>query len=105
MVALREVRRRSIDLRERNHRRIAHRKTADFARGRQILLEERGRDLQYVGDVVEAVAFVVGGEQFGDIDVEVEKVANRVTVLGPIETMQRRASRVRFGERYAINRC
>ena len=42
-----------------SRRRIADRSRADDARGRDVLIEERRRDLQYAGHIVEAVGFVV----------------------------------------------
>ena len=37
---------------------------------REIALEQRRRQLQHAGDVVEAVARIVGRQQLGDVDVE-----------------------------------
>ena len=67
----------------------AHGQAADLARGRQVLLEQRRRDAQHAGDVVEPVALIVGGQQIGDVDFEVEQVANRVAVFGPVQPMDR----------------
>src|SRR5262249_60413254 len=40
--------------------RQAYGNTADFLRSREIALRERRRDLQHAGDVVEAIACIVG---------------------------------------------
>ena len=44
-------------------RRRADREPADLVRGREIALEQRRRQLQHAGDVVEAVARVVGRQE------------------------------------------
>src|SRR2546430_5205468 len=45
-----------------------------------------------ISDIVEAVADVVGRQQLRDIDVEPQQIANRIGVLRPVETMERRTS-------------
>ena len=77
-------------------RRRADREPADLVGGREIALEQRRRQLQHAGDVVEAVARLVGGQQLGDLDVEVQQVADRVAVLGAVQAVERlRAAGVR----------
>jgi hypothetical protein len=61
---------------------------ADDARSRDVLLEERRRDLENVRDVVEAVALVVLRQKRLDVHVEREQIGDRVRVLGSIQTMQ-----------------
>ncbi len=79
-------------------RRRADRQAADLVGRREIALEQRRRQLQHAGDVVEAVARLVGRQQLGDLDVEVEQIANRVAILGAVQTMERLgAARVRIG--------
>ncbi len=47
----------------------AHRQPANLARRRQIALEQHRRHAQRLGDVVEAVAFVVGRQEPGSVNI------------------------------------
>ena len=67
----------------------ADRQAADLARGRQILLEQRRRDAQHAGLVVEPVALVVGRQQVGDVHVQVQQVADGIAVLGAVQAVHR----------------
>ena len=64
---------------------VADREARDLRRRRQVLLEQRRRHAQHVRDVVEAVAFVVGRQELGRVDLEAEQVADRVAVLGAVQ--------------------
>ena len=77
------------DLRHGPERWIADRQAADFARRRQVALGQHRRDGQNVGDVVETVTRIVGRKQQIRVDIEREKIADRVGVLGPIQPMNR----------------
>ena len=68
--------------------RAAERLAADLAGGRQVLLELRLADAQHAGDVVEAVARVVGRQQRGDVDVYGQEIPDRVAVLGAVEPVE-----------------
>jgi hypothetical protein len=57
---------------------------AHLARRPEILLEERRRNAQHAGDVVEAEALVVRRQQARPVDLQVEQVADGVAVLGAI---------------------
>ena len=46
--------------------------------GGQVLFEQRRRDAQHAGDVVEAVALVIGRQEVHDVDLQVEQVAHGV---------------------------
>ena len=70
VVLLRVVGRNAIGQRRTTSLSNADRQAADLARGRQVLLEQRRRDPQNVGDVVEPVALVVGRQQSSDVDLE-----------------------------------
>ena len=72
---------------------VADRHPRDARRRRGVRLEQRRRDRQRAGDVVEAVARVVRRQQRRDVDLEVEQVANRVGVLGPIQPVQHHRAR------------
>src|SRR6187431_427833 len=85
------VRRSSIDLRNRNERRIPDGHSADLASRGEILLEQRWGDLQYVRDVVEAVAFVIGRQQLFDVNLNVEEIANGIAVFRAVEAVKRRS--------------
>jgi nucleoside-diphosphate-sugar epimerase len=68
-------------------RRVADRADADVARRGEILVEVRRRDLQHVGDVVEAVARGVRGQHGARVDFNAEQIPNGSGVLGAIEPM------------------
>ena len=66
--------------------------------GGQVLFEQRRRDAQHAGDVVEAVALVIGRQQVHDVDLQVEQIAHGVAVLGAVQAVDRLVSRVRRGQ-------
>ena len=80
------------------------RQGADPFAGRQIALQQHRRDAEHVGDVVEARARIVRGQQRRDVDVEGEQVANRVGVLGAIQAVDERPPGVGMGARRLIER-
>ena len=91
-------------LRRRRDGRIANGDTADLAGRGHVAIQERRRHFQDAGDVVEAVAHVVGRENGRDIDVEREEVSNRVLVLGAIQPMDGLGSTgIGAGRRVAID--
>ena len=53
----------------------------DRLRGGEVLVEERRRDLQRAGDVVEAVVRIVTRQQGRRVDLEAQQVAHRVGVF------------------------
>ena len=56
---------------------------------RQVSIHERRRDRQHVGNIVEPpLVGIVGREERGDIDIEREQIADRVLVLGAIQTVE-----------------
>ena len=73
--------------------RIAHGQAADLGRGIEIALHGGRRDVQQVGDVVEAAGGVVGRQQqrkihlLGQI-VQSQKIADRVAIFGAGQAMQ-----------------
>jgi hypothetical protein len=78
--------------------RIANGESTDLRRRRRIPFDQRRRDTEHVGDVVESRRRVIGRQHRRDVDVQVEQVANDVGVLGAVQTMQRRdAGIVAFG--------
>jgi hypothetical protein len=50
--------------------------------------EQRGRNGQRTGDIVETAGRIVSGQQRGHVDLEIEQIADRVGVFGPVEAMQ-----------------
>jgi hypothetical protein len=68
--------------------RAAHSERADFPCSRQISLHQRRRYPEYGTDVVEAVSFLIGRKQRGDVDIQREEVAQRVAVFRAVETME-----------------
>ena len=89
VILLRVVGRHAVRLSRTTSRVGADGQAADLARRREVLLEQRRRDAQHARDVVEAVALVVGRQQLGDVDVEIEQVADRVAVFGAVQAMDR----------------
>ena len=65
------------------------RHAGDLARGREVALEQGRRDPEHSRDVVEAVARAVGRQQLRDVDLQVDEVAHRVVVLGPVQPVER----------------
>ena len=83
---------------------VADRKARDLGRRGQVLLEQRRRHAENVGDVVEAVAFVVRRQELGRVDLEAEQIADRVAVLGAVQAVDRRAARIRIARACAVER-
>ena len=67
--------------------RRSNRLLGDGARGHDVLVEERRRHLQRIGDIVEAVADIVGGKQGGRVHIDVEHVTHGVGVFGAIQAV------------------
>ena len=61
MAVLSQVARHAEHLADWLDRWVPHCQGRDLARARQLLLQERGRNFQDVGDIVEAVGLVVSG--------------------------------------------
>ena len=77
--------------------RLADRQAADLLGGRHVALEQRGRQRQRGGDVVEAVPVgrIRRNERF-DVDFQIQQVADDVAVLRLVEAVEGlRAARVR----------
>ena len=88
---LRSIRLHAVGLgRDGNIAHVAHGNRRDAPGGGEIPLHQHRRHRQHVGDVVESVARVIGGQERGHVDVEIEEVVDRVRVLGPVEPAQRR---------------
>ena len=104
VIVLGAIGRHSVDRADRRRRRIADGQRADPARGGQILLEQRRRDLQDIGDVVEPVRLVVGRQERRRVDVEREHVAHGGGIFGTVQPVERRAAWVGLCERDAIDR-
>ena len=73
---------------------IAHREPRDFGRSRQVLLEQRGRDGQHLRDIVETIGRIVGRQQTGCVDVQIQHVIDGVLVFRAIQAMHHGASRI-----------
>ena len=76
--------------------RIAYRERADFQRRVEVMFLKRRRYAQRVGDVVEAKRGIVRRQQGSGVDVQCQQIANRVGILGAIQTVQDRPSGVRL---------
>ena len=73
-------------------RRVADRQSADLCRRREIPLEQRGRNPQCAGVVVEAPADVVGRQQRRGVHLEAQEVAHGAGVLRAVQAAQRRCA-------------
>jgi len=79
---------------------MAERKPADLGCRGYVGLDERRRGVQRAGDVVEAVAGVVDGQERSGIDLQPEQVANRVRILTAVQPVRpRRCVRRLLGRR------
>ena len=85
--------------------RIANREPADLPRRGHVALEEHRRDAERIGHVVEAVGGVVSGKKRVDVDVEREQIADRVAILGPVQTIEGGPPRVGMRFRLAGERA
>ena len=78
---------------------------ANLARGRNVAVEQCGRQVAH-GHVVEAVAALVRGQERRRVDIESQQVADGVLVLGAVEAPERlRAARIRILLRRGVQRC
>ena len=85
-----------VGLDRRAGQRPAQRLTRDFLRGRHVPIQERRRNRQHVGDVVEPVLIgIVGGKQRADVDLDAEEIADGVGVLRAVQAMHRRTAGIR----------
>ena len=75
----------------------------DARRRRCVGFEQCRRNRQRAGDVVEASRGIVGRQVRGRIDFKIEQIANRVCVLGSIQTMQHDRPRIRLAEGLPID--
>ena len=89
---------------DRTHRRVTHRETTDLARGREVPLQQSGRQREDVRDIVEPEAGFVGWEQRIGVDVHRQQIAGRVGVLSPVETMDDRTAGVGGRQRRPVDR-
>ena len=104
VLVLRKIGPNAIGGRRRRDVHVAHGLPADVPGSRQIALHQRRRHAQDVGDVVEAAALVVGGQQSGRIHVQSQQVVDRIGILGAIQPMHGGVSGIRFGGGRAIER-
>ena len=89
-VVLVQQQRDAVGLDARHRRGEPHREPADLARRREVAFQEGRRDRQHRRHVVEAVLVGVVGRQEGrDVDLDLEQVAHRVAVLGPVQAVER----------------
>jgi hypothetical protein len=68
---------------------IAHGLAADLHRRAHVALDQRRRHRERLGDVVEAFVGVVGRQERLHVHVERQQIADRIGVLGAVETMER----------------
>ena len=94
-VALEQRLRHAVGLDRRPNHAAANRQLADLAGGGHVALQERRRQREHIGDVVEAVARIVGRQERSNVDFEREQIAHRVGVFGAVQPMNDRASWIR----------
>ena len=91
-----------VNLFDRLYREVADRQPADAARRRHVALEQRRRCRQDGRDVVEAVSGIVHGQPFARPHVDRQQISNGIAVLGAVQPVHRRASRIGSAGRRAI---
>ena len=64
--------------------------------GEDVPLEQRRRNREDIGNVVEPVVRLIGRQQRSRVGIEREQVANRVGILDLVQAMIRRAPRIRM---------
>ncbi len=104
VLVLRQVRRHLDAVADGPDLRIAHRQAADLARRREVRLKQRRRHSQNFGDIVEPVAFVIGGKQRRYVYFQTKQIADRVGILGPVQPMQGRPPRLRVRRVRSVER-
>ncbi len=92
-LVLRQLLRKLVDVHEHRRPHVADREPRELLRGADVALHHDRRDEQQVGDVVEAAARVVGGQQqlvveLGGQMIEREEIADRVLVFGAREAAE-----------------
>src|SRR3954454_21411579 len=90
---------------QRRHFWISDSGTADLSGSPDVAFHQRGRDIQNLGHVVEAMTGIVSRKKRGCVDVEVEKIPNRVGVLGSVQTVESGATRIRIQSCRLIESC
>ena len=103
-IALQQGLRHGVGLHRRADRGVPHRKTTDLSGRRHVALEQRRRQRQHVGDVVEAVARIVGRQQRANVDLEREEIPHGVRVLGAVQPMDDRPSGIRVRRAVRVER-
>ena len=93
VLILRHVAAHVIGVAQRAGFRVADRQLADLLRRGQIALLQRRRDVQRIGDVVEAVGGIIGRQQGCDVHVQRQEIADRVRILRAIQPAKQRRAR------------
>jgi len=86
----------AVGLAARTRVRISHGQRTDLQRRPEVILLERRRKPEHIGNVVEAVGRVIRRQQRCGIHVESQQVADGVAVFGAVEAVERRTARVRM---------
>src|SRR6185503_18605567 len=100
--------RQPVDVDHQRHGRIPYRQAADLNGRIQIPFHGGRRDIQQIGNVVEAAGAVIGRQQDGVVHllgevVHGQKIADRVAVFGAGQAVQvRQVARIRVGGRGAV---
>ena len=94
---LHQHRRCRVDGRGRSDGRIADRRFGDLARSEHVALQQSRRQRQDVGDVVEAVAQIVGRQQLAAVDLQGQQVPDGIGVLGAVQPVHGLGARVQVG--------
>ncbi len=79
---------------DRPHRRVTDCHATDSPGRSHVPLEQSWRDRQHLRDVVESIAGVVCRQHRAAVDVERQQIADRIGVLGAVQTMDRGVPRV-----------
>ena len=104
MLVLRKIGTNPVRCRGRCHVRVSNRQPADVPGRRQVAFHQRRRNPQDVGDVIETAALIVRWKDRRGIDLQPQKVADRVGVLRTVQAMHGGFARIRLGRRRAVQR-
>ena len=84
---LREIRWNTIKLGNGRRGGVSNGEAGYLTRSREILLQQRWRSLQHIGDIVETIGLVIRWQQLLGVDFEIEQIAHGVGVFAAVEAM------------------
>ena len=83
---------------------LPRRQAGDLAGRVHVAVHQGGRDGEDVGDIVEAIAGIVDGQILAHIDIQGEKIANRIGVFRAVHAPKRGAAGIGIGFAQPVER-